>query len=307
MRDVWSGTTRCASLGLRGAPGNGESEYPALSADGRHVVFWSHASDLVADDTNGTWDVFERDLASGVTRRVSIDSGGAQSQGDASCYERPPALSADGRFVAFVSQASDLVPGDTNGAYDVFVHDCLSGGTLRVSVDSSGAQSDSRGSFEGYPSLSADGRYVAFFSNAKNLVPGDTNIFGDAFVHDCLTGATTRVSVSSAGLQAAQGGQAPTISADGRYVVFRSTSPDLVPGDTDGFVDFFLRDLVRGSTTRFSVDSAGHQGNSMSLQASLSSAARCVAFSSQATNLVPGDTNGSTDVFLRRFEPTRAP
>src|SRR5439155_1190150 len=140
------------------------------------------------------YDVFVHDRLTGTTERVSVDSAGTQGNSDSV----DASISADGRFVAFYSSANNLVPGDTNGAEDVFVHDRLTGTTERVSVDSAGTQGNSE-SF--LPSISADGRFVAFYSDATNLVPGDTNGFEDVFVHDRLTGATERVSVASAGTQ----------------------------------------------------------------------------------------------------------
>jgi hypothetical protein len=164
-------------VGSSGNEGNGNSLRAAISADGRYVAFMSWASNLVPGDTNGSADVFVHDLQTGATTRLSVDSDGNQGNGDS----WNPAISADGRYVAFQSWASNLVPGDTNGSADVFVHDLQTGATTRLSVDSSGNE----GNDESYdPAVSADGRYVAFESLASNLVPGDTNDEWDIFVHD---------------------------------------------------------------------------------------------------------------------------
>ena len=164
-----------------GTQANGDSASPAISADGRYVAFGSDASNLVPGDTNGTSDVFVRDLRSGTTQRVSVATDGTQANGDSDS----PAISADGRYVAFASYASNLVPGDTNGTADVFVRDLRSGTTRRVSVATDGTQANGD---SGSPAISADGRYVAFESDASNLVPGDTNHCVDVFVRD-LKGA----------------------------------------------------------------------------------------------------------------------
>jgi len=178
---------------------------------------------------------------------------------------------------------------------DVFVHDSVTGVTTRVSVDSSGNQGDSD---SGGSSISSDGRYVAFNSYASNLVAGDTNGMPDVFVHDTVTGETTRVSVDSSGNQGNGHSYSPSISSDGRYVAFDSEATNLVAGDTNGWYDIFVHDTMTGETIRVSVGSSGNQGNYISFSPSISSDGRFVAFQSLATNLVAGDTNGVWDVFV---------
>ena len=293
VRDRRTGTTRRVSLGAGGAQGNGDSSEPALSANGRFVAFYSEARNLVPGDTNGQADVFVRDRRTGTTRRVSLGSGGSQSNG----ASVQPALSADGRFVAFISDATNLVPGDTNGLTDVFVRDRQTGTTRRVSLGAGGAQGN-WGSVE--PAVSADGRFVAFTSLADNLVPGDTNgITADVFVRDRQTGTTRRVSVGPGGVQSDGNSQFPALSADGRFVAFWSQATNLVPTDTNGTADVFVRDRQTGTTRRVNVGPGGVQANDISFYLALSADGRFVAFSSFATNLVPGDTNGSYDVFVR--------
>src|SRR5207249_1268748 len=204
-----------------------------------------------------------------------------------------PALSADGRFVAFGSDATNLVAGDTNGTTDVFVHDRQTGTTERVSVASGGGTQGNgkSGGFFAFPALSADGRFVAFQSDATNLVAGDTNGTTDVFVHDRQTATTERVSVNgfSAG---------PALSADGRFVAFHSTGSNLVAGDTNGATDVFVHDRQTGTTERVSGASDGTQGNDASAGPALSADGRLVAFHSSATNLVAGDANRAYDVFV---------
>ena len=202
--------------------------------------------------------------------RLSVDSAGNQAN-DSSVN---PSISADGRFVAFESNASNIVPGDTNNTSDIFVRDLSTNTTTRVSVDSAGNQANKVSS---QPSISANGRFVAFTSEASNLVPGDTNNVADIFVRDLLTNTTTRVSVDSAGNQGNLVSSDPSISANGRFVAFQSQGSNVVPGDTNNTNDIFVRDLLTNTTTRVSVDSAGNQANSFSQDASISADGRCVA------------------------------
>jgi hypothetical protein len=215
------------------------------------VAFKSGASNLVAGDTNGYYDIFVRDRQTGQTTRVSVASDGTQSNSDSEY----PSINADGRYVAF-SSASKLVPGDTNGSYDVFVHDRQTGITERVSVASDGTQGNYDSGYWNSPCISADGRYVAFDSGASNLVPGDTNWPTDVFVRDRQAVRTTRLSVASDGAQANGGSWYACISADGRYVAFGSGAVNLVPGDTTGW-DVFVRDRWTVHDTEALGDGAG--------------------------------------------------
>jgi Tol biopolymer transport system component len=292
VRDRNTGVTTRVSVGSGGVQANSISGSPTLSADGRYVAFISSASNLVTGDSNGQDDVFVRDLQSGQTTRV----GPIADPTATFAILVTPAISADGRYVAFVSVASNLVAGDTNGLYDVFVHDRQTGQTTRVSVASNGTPAN-QSSFA--VKLSADGRYVAFTATASNLVSGDTNGQDDVFVHDRQTGQTTRASVSTAGTQANGFNREPEISADGRYVAFYSSASNLVAGDTNAVSDVFVRDLSAGQTTRMSVASDGAQANQSSFVLALSADARYVLFDSSASNLVPGDTNARSDLFVR--------
>jgi Tol biopolymer transport system component len=265
-----------------------------VSSDGRFVAFRSFAGNLVPGDTNATWDIFVRDPLAGATELVSIATGGAQSNGVSGLFGI--SISPDGRYVVFESRATNLVPGDTNGAADLFVRDRLNGTTERVSVATGGTQGNS---YSYYPSLSDDGRYVAFASVATNLVPGDTNDAWDVFVHDRQSGVTERVSVATGGTQGNAASDPPAISQDGRYVAFASLASNLVSGDTNGFYDVLVHDRLHGTTERVSVAAGGEQGNGFSAWATLSGDGRFVAFTSLASNLVPGDTNGLRDTFVR--------
>jgi Tol biopolymer transport system component len=277
-----------------GEQGNGTEDFAAVSADGRYVAFHSTAGNLVPADTNGRPDVFVRDTFDGTTTRVSVSSTGDQAIGGSSLE---PSISADGRYVAFYSSAGNLVMDDTNGDYDIFVHDTLLGTTSRATVDRS------HSSYE--PSISDDGRYVAFRSLAA-LVADDTNLKYDIFVRDMVAGTTIRATVNSEGAQAIGGldlggtaGVEPSISGDGRYVAFASAATNLVENDTNGDYDVFVHDTVDRTTTRVSMTHTGDQAvGGGSLGASISNDGRYVAFYSDAVNLVAGDTNGQSDVFV---------
>lgn len=239
LRDLAAGTTSRVSVDSTGGQANGNSRSPSTSPDGRYVAFDSAASNLVLGDTNLATDVFVRDRVAGTTTRVSVDSQGVQGLGGSF----RPSISSGGGFIAFDSQASNLVLGDTSG-FDVFVRDLGAGTTTRVSMNETGGQAN--GNSVG-PSISRDGRYVAFGSAASNLVVGDTNLATDVFVRDRVAGTTSRVSVDATGGQANGGSWHPSISADGRYVTFPSTASNLVPGDTNGAPDVFRYD--RGEKT----------------------------------------------------------
>jgi Tol biopolymer transport system component len=230
------------SIGTDGVQGNGPSGDAAISADGSVLAFLSSASNLVAGDTNNAPDVFVRGLLQRNLSRVSVSSSGEQGNGGSG----EVAMSGDGKQVAFSSVASNLVTGDTNNVSDVFVHDLTTHQTVRVSVSSAGVQ----GNASSYsPSLSGDGRLVAFGSEASNLVAGDVAFAGDTnyedvFVHDLRTHTTVRVSVAPGGARANGASMSPAISANGRVVVFRSEAPNLVPGDTNGRSDAFAFEFL---------------------------------------------------------------
>ena len=169
----------------------------------------------------------------------------------------------------------------------------------RDSVASDGTEGND-GSYR--PSLSSDGRYVAFHSSTSNLVAGDTNGVADIFVHDRRMGKTSRVSTASDGTEGNNNSYDPSISSDGRYVAFYSYAANLVAGDTNGVADIFVHDRLTGETARVSTASDGTEGNNDSYDPSISSDGRYVAFESWATNLVAGDTNGRRDIFVSKNE-----
>jgi Tol biopolymer transport system component len=223
-------------------------------------------------------------------RCLSLDAGGTDAASGSEV-----AVSADGRFVAFVSISGDLVAGDTNGDLDVFVRDRTTGAIERVSVASDGTEGSGVCTS---PALSDDGRYVVFASESDSLVADDTNHTMDVFLRDRQLGTTTRLSVSSSG----EGGDAvsthPAISGDGGFVAFESAASNFAAGDSNQVRDIFVRDLAAGTTTRISLSTTGGNPDKFSQFPAISGDGRYVAFLSDATNLVSGDTNRETDVFL---------
>jgi Tol biopolymer transport system component len=300
LRDRIAGTTTLVSVNSVGTQANAASHAqggaPALNADGHIVAFYSAATNLVTDDTNGYADVFVRDVDAQVTERVSVSSGGDQGNG-ASLY---PSISADGRFVAFQSQASNLVPGDTNGTTDIFIRDRRDHTTERVCNGTQGNGASITPSISADRDLVTDGRFVAFASAATNLVPSDTNRRIDVFVCDRQTDTIHRVSISTAGRQGNGDSILPSISADGRIIAFKSAADNLVSNDRNDTFDVFVRDEKgQSATERLSVNTAGGNADDASFPPGISADGRYVAFGSAATNLVAGDFNSVADVFVR--------
>jgi Tol biopolymer transport system component len=295
------GTTQRVSVSASGAQGDNHSFNPALSADGRYVAFRSSATNLVAGDTNAVADIFVRDRLSATTERISVSDAEAQSNGNS----HSPAISADGRYVAFVSSATNLVSGDTAGFEDIFVRDRVTGTTVRASVNNGGAQANGNCA---NPSISADGRFVAFDSLGTNLIGPlafDQNGFRDVFVRDLVGTHTSRVSLNSGATQEGNGQSSdPSISSDGRYVAFGSSATNLVPGDTNGDSDVFVYDRSTSTAERVSLAWNGAQGNDGSQGPSISGDGRFVAFWSHADNVDPSDSNDEPDVFLRDRVPS---
>ena len=284
------GDIRRVSVDSNGVQANAMTYSGQISADGRFVSFDSDAGNLVSDDTNGNTDVFLRNLQSGTTVRVSVDASGAQANNGSSASS----ISADGRFVAFESDASNLTPGDTNGLTDIFVKDVQTGAVIRVSVDSSGVEANGISSSA---SISGDGRYVAFISEANNLVPSDVNGVQDIFVHDLQTGVTMWASANANASSFDQ-----SISLDGRFVVFTSVATNLVADDTNGKRDIFMFAVQTGQITRASLDASGIQGDMESVDASISGDGRYVSFSSSSTNFMTGDTFGFPHAYVRDMQ-----
>src|SRR6187399_1137857 len=221
--------------------------------------------------------------------RANVSTDALQSDGASS----QAVLSASGRFVAFVSGASNLVPGDTNGMSDVFVRDLETGVTSRESIATDGTQSDG---LSKKPSISSDGRIVTFPSVADNLVPDDWNAWQDVFVRDRATGTTRRLSLGVNG-KANGASLASLVSADGSMIAYSSNATNIVRGDRNRTLDVFLADVNGTTTSRISVGALG-ESRERSEASSIDAHGRIVAFRSYAPDLVSGDANGLADVFV---------
>jgi Tol biopolymer transport system component len=269
------------------------SKQPSLSADGRYVAFASDATNLVKGDKNGVTDIFVRDLARRTTKRVSVSSTGVE--GNKASYW--PFISSDGQYVTFTSEANNLDAADNNGVGDVFVHDMKTGKTEMISRAVDG---NAGNDLSFWSSISSDGRYVAYMSNATNLVQPDSNESWDIFLRDRHTGQTSLASVGFDGNQANSQSEYPIISADGRFVAFASDATNIVTGDTNGYRDVYEYDRLTATTIRVSIASDGRQANNgtQAFVISISSDGQFVAFPSLATNLVPDDTNKVWDIFV---------
>lgn len=276
--DPAAGATR-VSKSSAGVQANGRSNTVAASADGQVVAFVSEASNLTGAldaDTNGVSDVFVHDRRTHETVRVSRNITGIQGNSASS----EPAISADGRFIAFSSSASNLdasVP-DTNGMTDVFVHDRTTGRTTQITRNGGRR-----------PALSGDGQRIAFLSSATDLDPADpdTNLADDVFVLDRATGRAMRVSKSSAGMEGneASGWQGVAISHDGRIVAFYSEASNFVDLGSSRAEQIYVHDMMTRQTTLVSRSSTGEPGNSRSINPALSADGRLVAFESGSGNL----------------------
>ena len=265
------------------------SSAPSISADGRYLAFDSFASNLTPNAEDGG--VFVRDTRAGTTEAVSI-----RADGTVDDFADSPAISGDGRYVAFVSDNNGLVAGGNGNFYQVFVRDRVARVTTRISSKINGNQGTDDSDA---PSLSYDGRYVAFESDSPGLVTADTNESTDVFVRDRYLGSTRRVSVDAAGAQVENGGESPSIDGTGTVVAFTS-SDELVPNDTNVWEDVYARNLATNTMQLVSRGSGGAPANGSSRSPVVSANGRYVAFVSSATNLDGlADTNGASDVFIR--------
>ncbi len=289
VKDLLDDSIERVSVNSGGQPANAHCSRPVISPDGRYVSFDSYATNLVPGDTNDTSDVFVHDRVAGMTERISVSSSGAE--GNSLSYQ--PSISGDGRFVAFTSEATNLtvVPSNANG--EVYVHDRISGATESVSVSSTQPAILPSNSY--WTAISYDGRYVAFTSNARYLL-SDLNGQADVYVRDRQTGTLAIASADAAGATG-DGANNQTISADGRFVAFHA-GDHLVAGDINNTGDVYVKDMQTGALEWVSVEGSGAAANGWSYNASISADGRFVAFSSFASNLVAGDTNGFQDIFI---------
>ena len=293
VRDLQAGSTVRASVNDLGEELNDASYLPAISADGRYVAFASKASNLPFIDKNGIrWeDVFLRDMVTGAVSLVSRSVTGTGGN-YAGLYAQ---ISGDGRYVAFRSRSTNLVPDGLPPLHGLFVRDMLTGSMIRTTVSSTGVRVANTDA-----SMSRNGRYVAFGSIATDVVPGDTNGRADVFVHDLRAGEVELVSVGDAGQQGDGESVDPSISDDGRCVLFDSYAGNFDPTDLNGTGDVYLRDRTAGTTTRVTRSASGGDADSRSYASRISADGRHAAYVSPATNLQsPPDPGGHEDIFAQ--------
>ena len=298
VRDRATNTTELIS-----SPGevNASSKDTSISDNGRYVAFSSSATNLVSGDTNGSSDIFVRDRVTGTTERVSVASDGAEANGGNYNGSFETSISGDGRYVAFISEANNLVPNDTNGVADLFLHDRATGTTKRVNVGNNGAQSIySQSGFYGFK-LSGDGRYLAFQSG-EQLSSEDINSTIDIYVYDQVSDSVELVSKGYDGSPTNSGSMYPSISSNGRYVSFISMASNIVEGGIPQGLGAFIYDRVTQTAEMVDVpDDGASVANGISFgHTGLSGDGRHVVFASAASNLVTGDadTNNTWDVFV---------
>lgn len=299
-KDLVTGEIVGVDVNANGEASNHDGWFPCISLDGRYVAFGSTGSNLVENDTNNEYDIFRKDMLTGEVVRVSTNLYGEEGN-DASYVA---SMTPDGRYIAFESNASNLVPNDTNNRRDIFWKDLATGKIVRASTDTQGREVSGWG-FSDCASISADGRYVAFIS-PNPFVPNDNNNSRDVFRKDIITGEIIRVTTNSQGEEANLGGSNysycnPYMSGDGRFIVFSSQSSNLVDEDFNGLEDIFKKDLLTSEVVRVSVNNSGEEvydGGGSSDPAQISANGRFVSFASGSSNLVPDDTNNTYDIFV---------
>lgn len=292
--DRLTNTTIRVSISSAGAQSNGNSNFADMSDDGRYIVFSSFATNLTGDtDNNGTFDIFMRDTLTNTTTLIS-KAGGTSAGNAANGLSTKPVLSADGKYIAYESKATDILASDSDAISDIYRYNIQADSTQLVSVNSSGVKGNAL-SEEAY--ISDNGNLVAFSSDASNLGGTNDNVT-DVFVRNINTGTTTAITSGAPNITGFTDSQQPVVSNDGNIVAFESFRSDLVPGDTNGVQDLFVYEVSTKKYTRVSVSSAGAQGDARSGHPGISSDGRFVIFESEASNLTTGDTNSALDVFV---------
>ncbi|MEE9320234.1 MAG: hypothetical protein V3U76_07315 [Granulosicoccus sp.] len=295
VADLLDNSITRVSVNSNGVEGDANSTHPRISGDGKHIVFSSAASNLIENDLNDTLDIFLHQITTGKTILISSSSEGEQ----ASVGSNYPAVSSNGEYVVFESQADNLVPDDENTAYDVFLKNVNTGTIRRLSLGGEGneiASVDTVNQDSGRPVISANGLSVLFHSFSPYLVSDDNNTVADIFLFDMRSGVISRISEADG-----QGGNGeslqPSISPNGRYVSFQSAASNLAVGLTNGELQIYRHDLLENETKLVSVNGRGFTGDSASVAASVSDLG-AVAFMSLAGNLTLDDSAGQFRVYL---------
>ncbi len=296
-----SNTLVSANLASSG-PANGTCDSPVISPDGRFIAFVSTATNLVANALTGSWHVYLRDLQGGVTQLIDADAGGTGAGVEPTVV---PALSADGSAVAFDS--ANFLPDNRQLVHDVFLRNVTAGTTVLLSANNPAWSSQTPHGITGFTpsSVSPDGRFIAFYSDADNLAPNDTNGCRDVFVRDRIAGLNLLVSVNTNGNSTGDGiSSDPAISANGRYVAFTSGADDLAANDTNRMQDVFVRDMLAGTTVLVSISTDGvYPGNGDSFSPAISADGRYVLFHGKASNLAAGSFgSGIENLFCRDLQ-----
>jgi uncharacterized repeat protein (TIGR01451 family) len=292
VKDLATGSLVLASTNGAGAKGDGSSSNASLAPGGAAVAFDSFATNLDPEDTDGSPDVFVKDLVSGGLALASISSEGVKGDG----VSIMPSLSADGAKVAFSSSSTNLDPSNTDGSFDIYVKDLVTGAIVLASTSDGGTKGNGDSS---EASLSADGTRVAFSSSSTDLDPADTSSDADVYVKDLVTGDITLASTSDDGTKGDGNSSTPSLSASGTRVAFSSFATNLDPADGDVVEDVYVKDLVTGDLVLASTSDEGTKGDAGSGGASLSAAGAAVAFHSSASNLDPGHLDLSSDVYVK--------
>jgi Tol biopolymer transport system component len=300
LRDLASSTTSLISVNPSGYPGNNYSFGGTVSADGRFVAFSSASTDLVSPATSGN-QVFLRDRHTNTTTLISVDSSGNPGNDDSYGGD----ISSDGHYVGFWSSATNIVPGTVGDHYNmqVFIRNLQSNTTTLVSTDYKGNPGKGMSLGAG---VSSDGRYVVFGSDSSDLVPGYSGFLTQVFVHDCQANSTKMVSVDSNGHQMAGYSQCASISPDGHYIAFASFVQPPIGGKW--YIQVYVRNLQDGTTTIISTDPTGKPCDATNCWGTgISAYGNHIAFASDATNLIPGNSNGTFDVFVATPLPPNTP
>ena len=285
-----SGDLTLVSCDVAGVAGNAWSYAPRVVVDGNYVVFHSSSINLDAAATNGSYQVFLKNLATGEITLVSCTAAGVEGDSDSTTAS----MTKDHRYVVFASDATNLDPAATSGTRQIFRKDLVTGAIALASCDSTGVEGDDESR---RPRISDNGRYVAFESWATNL--GGTGTYKQVFLKDLSTGTITLVSSNAAGVEDNYGGGHPAMTPDGLYIAFQSKGTNILPGASNGSTQIFRKNLNTGEVVLVSGNASGFQGNNDSKYATISSNGRYIGFSSYATNLAAGAASGNLQAFMK--------